>query len=91
MGKTVIGHTLAIQFFSIGSYVVSQREGDIQDDEYVNVSTTKLHKRSEEAFYESITSDKPRYAEPTVIATTQNTGISVQENLAYKKLTPKTT
>lgn len=71
--------------------MISQRQGDIQDDEYVNVSTTKLHKKSEEAIYESITSDKPCYVEPTAIATTQNTGISVQENLAYKKLTLKTT
>ena len=51
----------------------------------------KLHKRSEEAIYESISSDNPCYAEPTAIATTQNTGISVQENLGYKKLTLKTT
>ena len=71
--------------------MVSQREGDIQDDEYANVSTTNLHKKSEEIIYENVTSDKPRYAEPTAIVKTQNTGISVQENPAYKKVKTKTT
>lgn len=63
--------------------MIPQKDEDVQGDEYVNVSTTKLHTKSE-AIYENVSSDKPRYAEPTAITRRQNTGFSMQENPAYK-------
>ena len=64
--------------------MIPQKDEDVQGDEYVNTSTTKLHKKSEVAIYENVSSEKTHYAEPTAIATTQNTGFSMQENPAYK-------
>ena len=62
--------------------MISHREGGFTK---VNesVSATKLHKKPEEMLYEPVDGDETHYAEPSVVSTTQSTGISMQENPAY--------
>ena len=61
--------------------MISHREGGFTK---VNesVSATKIHKKPEE-IYEPVDGDETHYAEPSVVNTTQSTGISMQENPAY--------